>query len=175
MVSSTQLLGIALVTLLVASGLAAAAGGYGPAAAAGGETARGPGNGVGPAADVVRSLDGHNSPWVTGDDRLDRFQARFDLTDEQMVELREDVGAMVLDGADHDAVQAEILTALERFGVENPTLGPTDGVPLGDGPRSLGPRGPADGRVGGFGTPGAGMGNAGGVGPYGPADGSCMG
>lgn len=181
MISPIKLLGIALLTLLVASGVAAAAG---PAAAVGDRTARGPGTGVGPAADVVRPLDGHNSPWVTGDVRLDRFQARFDLTDEQLAELRADVSAMILDGADHDAVQAEILTMLEQFGVEDPALGPMVGVPLGDGPQYLGPNGPgyggqngpADGRFDGVGAPGvASNGSVGGVGPNGPADGSCVG
>lgn len=169
MKTSIKVLGIALVALLVASGLAAATGGFGPAAAdaeqrrAGDGSANGYGNG--PVADADRPMDGQNSPWVTGDERLERFQERFGLTDAQVEQIRVEVTAMIQDGADRDAVRAQVQTMLEEFGVDAPALGPMDGQRAGDGPH--GPRGPADGatRHGGFG--------AGGAGPHGPADGSC--
>lgn len=171
MKTSTKYLGIALVVLVVASGLAAAAGGYGSGpVATDGDTTR-TGNGVGPATDADRPYDGQNNPWVTGDERLDRFQARFGLTDAQMEQIRAEVTAMIQDGADHDAVQAQVRTTLENYGVDDPALGPMDGQRLGDGPRGPGAGfGPADGtaRHGGYGGFGAGGG------PHGPGAGPCM-
>ncbi|MFB6129976.1 MAG: hypothetical protein ABEJ28_04040 [Salinigranum sp.] len=171
MKTTTKLLGIALVTILVASGLGAAAGGFGagPIAGDGLRTPLG-GGGVGPVGVADRPLDGHNSPWVTGDERLDRFQARYDLTDTQMEQIRTEVAAMIDDGADRQAVQAKVETMLADFGVETPALGPRYDGRLGDGPRGAGLYGPADGvaRHGGFG-------GHGGIGPNGVMDGSCMG
>lgn len=168
MKTSTKLVVTALAVLVVASGLAAAAGGYGSGPLAGDgdrTTAR---DGTGPATDAERPYDGHNSPWVTGDDRLEQFQERFGLTDAQMEQLRAEVTTMMQSGESHDAIQAQIRTTLENYGVDAPALGPMDGHRMGDGPRGPG-HGPAFGtaRHGGMGA------NANG-GPYGPADGSCM-
>jgi Spy/CpxP family protein refolding chaperone len=178
MKTSTKFLGIALVVLVVASGLAAAAGGYGIGPTATDRDQTPTRGGSGPVTTADRPYDGHNSPWVTGDERLEQFQERFGLTDAQMAQLRADVTAMIQDGTDHDAIQAQIRTTLENYGVDDPALGPMDGPRLGDGPRGTGTGphgpgagvGPADGtaRHGGHGGFGAGGG------PYGPADGSCM-
>lgn len=159
---SLKLLGVGLVVLLAASSLAAAGGyGTGPLAGDGVQAAPGGGNGVGPVATADRPFDGHNSPWMTGDERLERFQERFGLTDEQVDQIRTEVQAMIQDGADHDAIRAQVQTMLENFGVDIPALGPMNGQHFGDGPRGHGLHGPADGmaRTGG---------------PNGPADGSCM-
>jgi hypothetical protein len=168
MKTSTKSLGIALVVLVVASGLVAAAGGYGtgPVATDRDQTTTRAGSGGGPVTPADRPYDGHDSPWVTGDDRLDRFQARFGLTDAQMEQIRTEVTAMIQDGADRDAVQAQVRTMLENYGVDDPMLGPMDGQRLGEGPRGAGPGpygpgagfGPADGPTrpgwhGGFGGP----------------------
>lgn len=170
MKTTIKLLGVALVVLVVGAGLATATGGFGPRIYAGDAdrpaNGPGPGDGIGPVADGDRPHDGRYSPWITGDDRLDRFQDRFDLTDAQMEQLRTDVVAMIEDGEDHDAIRAYVVTTLEAFDVENPALGPTADRQMGDGPRNAGPHGPADG--------GARQGGFGGTGPRGPADGGCI-
>lgn len=160
-----KLFAVALVGVLAFTGFAAGTGSIGsvtdaaPMAASG----FGPGDGTGPVHDGdARPMDGSNSPWVTGDERLDRFQERFDLTDEQMDELQTTMAALIEDGASHDEIRTTVTEMLAEFGVEDPTLGP-----------------PADAeqRHGGFGSGhGAGHGSGGGhgSGPHGPADGSCQ-
>jgi Spy/CpxP family protein refolding chaperone len=168
MKTSTKLLGIALVVLVAAAGVAAADVGL-ESAAADDRYGYGPDNGTGSATDADRPFDGSNSPWLTGDERLDRFQDRFDLTDEQVSEIRNEVTAMLDDGADRDAVRAQVESMLADFGVDDPTLGPVDGERLGTGPH-----GPADGTGNGSnGSGNAGADNGAGSGPHGPADGSC--
>ena len=171
-----QLLAVALVGLVVFSGFAAATGGIGvvdSVAAASGH-GFGPGDGTGPANATAaeRPRDGSHSPWVTGDDRLDRFQERFDLTDEQMAEIREAVQASMADGATRDEIRNTVIAMLEDFGVEDSQLGPP-----ADGERE-GPFGNGMGHHhgGGWGTAGPGNGHGGpgnGHGPHGPGDGSC--
>jgi hypothetical protein len=78
------------------------------------------------AVDDARHVDGSNSPWATGDGRLDAFQDRFDLTDEEMTEIRTAVNEALADGADRTEVRAVVLEKLEAFGVEDPGLGPFD-------------------------------------------------
>jgi hypothetical protein len=167
-----KLLAIALVAVLVTAGLAAAAGGYGAGVQAGDTDRTRTNDGQGPGHDAdARVQDGTNSPWLTDDDRLVQFQARFGLTDAQMNTLRTQVRAMLADGADHDAVREQVRTTLQSFGVEDPQLGPMDGF----GPRGSGA---GTGPMAGTGPhgPGSGMTHQGGAGtgPHGPADGSCM-
>ena len=190
MTTPLKLLGIALAVVLVATGLVAA--GYGPGAhAADGERTT-TGAGDGPVADADRPLDGSNILWMTGDERLERFQERFGLTDSQVEQIRTQVTAMIQDGADRDAIRAQVQTMLQNFGVEDPTLGPMAGQGLGEGQRygdgphaGDGPRAGSGTQAGhgpwaGAGQHGAGQHGGGhqgswGSGPHGPADGSCMG
>lgn len=143
------LIAIGLAALLAVSGVAAATGG--PA--------------VGTATQVQtddRPLDGSNSPWATEDERLELFQERFDLTDEQVAEIGTDVQALIDEDASREEIRDTVRERLEEYGVEDPTLGP----PADRGPGSNSVDRDADTR--------AGFGGAGGSGPHGPADGSCL-
>lgn len=172
MKTSMQLLGIALVALLVTAGLAAAGGfGQGVAAGDGERPTNDAGNGVGQAADADRPFDGSNSPWVTDDERLERFQERFGLTGAQMEQVRAEVTAMFQNGADHEAVREQVRAMLQEFGVDDRALGPMAGERIGDVPFGHGPadaphqgNGPGDDTVRQGGNGG---------GPHGVADGSC--
>lgn len=164
----SKLLAVALVGVLAFSGLAAATGNvglysgvsekagnsFGPAAAAGGD----------------RPLEGSNSPWVGEDERLERFQERFDLTDEQVDEIQVAVEDAVDDGATREDIRATVMDMLEAYGVEAPTLGPP-----GDAERGYGQQRHGQGH--GFGGPahrenGTAAGSGPGNGPHGPANGS---
>ncbi|MFB6133145.1 MAG: hypothetical protein ABEJ44_07065 [Halanaeroarchaeum sp.] len=166
MTTKMTVLGVALVGLLAFTGFAAATSGVGFAADVQAQTndeTTWPAPTAGSAADQVdRPLDGSNSPWVTGDERLDLFQDRFNLTDEQVTDIRTEVQSMIEDGATREEIRATVTEMLASYGVANPTLGP-----------------PADGRLGagpfGQGTgDGTGFGGGPGAGPHGPADGSCL-
>lgn len=169
MKTTYTLLGLAMVGLLALTGVAAATGGGG-FATSNAQTAPtddvfGPGDGSGPlAADGDRPLDGSNSPWVTGDERLDRFQDRFDLTDEELVTIQGEVAAKIDDGASRDEIRSTILELLEQYGADDPTLGTAADGPGGD---QVG-HGPGTG-AGQFG-----QGYGAGGGPHGPANGSCL-
>ncbi|MFC7045031.1 hypothetical protein ACFQH6_05975 [Halobacteriaceae archaeon GCM10025711] len=160
MTTTLKLLAAALVALLVTAGLAAAAPGFT------GQTNGPAGTGV---AVADRPMDGSNSPWVTGDDRLDRFQDRFDLTDEQMETIRTAVVEQYESGATPAEMRATVTDLLAEFGVEDADLSPVmdrqrlqDGT--GDGPARDG-TGPRFGGQGHFGGQGQG--------PHGVMDGSC--
>lgn len=168
MKSTTTLLGIALVALLVTSGLAAAAGGAGLGVQASDGERTADGQDTDPVAEAQPAADGHNNPWVTGDDRLERFQERFGLTDPQMEQLRTQVRATIEDGADHDAIRAQVRTMLQEYGVDDPKLGPIDGQGPGVGTSGDGPRGHGTGQM----DRAAHQGSHG-TGPNGAADGSC--
>ncbi|MEF8775660.1 MAG: hypothetical protein V5A43_04050 [Haloarculaceae archaeon] len=194
MTTPLKLLGIALAVVLVATGFVAA--GYGPGAApADGEGTTATADTVsGPTADADGDLNGTNSPWMTGDERLERLQDRFGLSDAQMEDIRAQVTAMIQNGADRDTIRTQVRTMLENYGVEDPTLGPPDAEHLGEGSRAgsghqtgtaghgpmaghgsmagNGHQGSADHGPQGAGT--AGHGPMVGGGPHGPADGSCM-
>lgn len=171
----TKLLAVALVGVLAFTGFAAATGGIGFDSAAANSTGFGAGDGTGPihADDAERPLDGSNSPWVTGDERLDRFQERFDLTDDQMAAIQETVDGLIDDGGTPEEIHAAITEKLTEFGVEDPVLGPT-----GDR-QHLGPFGNGHGAGNGPGNDqgqlyGQGQMHGQGLGPHGPADGSCL-
>ena len=72
---------------------------------------------LGPPAD--RPRDG-----TVPDPAFDRLQERYDLTDEQVADLRETVESMIDDGANRTAIHDAIVEKLESFGVEDPELGP---------------------------------------------------
>ncbi|PTD93956.1 hypothetical protein C9439_05040, partial [archaeon SCG-AAA382B04] len=69
--------------------------------------------------DYERPLDGSNSPWVTGDERLDFIQEKFDLTDSQLEEIRTGVISLIEEDADPQEIQDFITQKLEEFGVED--------------------------------------------------------
>ncbi|MFB6093621.1 MAG: hypothetical protein ABEJ77_01600 [Halanaeroarchaeum sp.] len=169
--NTTTILGVALLALVATTGFAAASGGVGPATDATTTDGAGDGPGTGIAAtDVDRPLDGSNSPWVTGDERLAAFQERFDLTDRQVAEIRSAVQAELQDGASPEAVRETVRAMLESFGVTDPTLGPP-----ADGGQGRGPFGAGTGPGGWAGASDGGVGGPAGVGgPHGPADGSCV-
>ena len=170
MKTTYTVLGVAMVALLALTGVAAATGGAGFAASnaqAAADEGFGVGNGTGPVADDSdRPLDGSNSPWVTGDERLDRFQERFDLTDDELATIQNEVESMIDEGASQDEIRSTIVEVLEEYGVDDPTLGPaadgTGGGQFGQGPGT------------GAGQIGQGPGNGASGGPHGPADGSCL-
>jgi hypothetical protein len=179
------LFGAALVALVAITGFATAAGsGALPADTTAVDAGFGPGDGptdgTGPvnATTADRPMNGTNSPWVTGDERLDLIQERFDLTDEQMNEIQTEVQSLVDEGASQDEIRSTVTEMLESYGVEDPTLGPAAdgstgmaGGGYGAGAGGQG-QGPADGTGSGS-SAGAG-GYGGGSGPHGPADGSCL-
>ena len=166
---TTTLLAVALVALVAFTGFAAAAGaGLGPAEQTDVNT-----DGAAVSTTDDRALDGSNSPWMTGDDRLDRFQDRFALTDEQVETIRTTVLPMIEEGAAREEIRETVLNQLDAFGVTEPSLGPpADGGP-GAGSfgqdRDGGAMGPTEHGGQGF------AGTAGQGGPHGPGDGSCLG
>jgi Spy/CpxP family protein refolding chaperone len=186
----TKIVALALVALLAFTGFAAATGGVGLAAGDAQAQANGNGasDGTGPiAASAECPRDGSNSPWVTGDERLERFQDRFDLTDDQMDEIQTDVQSLVESDATPEEIRATVTEMLESYGVADPTLGPPADGRQATGPHGHGPGvGQGNGAGGGQGSgenvgQGAGgaagqggVGSAGGAGPHGPADGSCL-
>ncbi|AKH97768.1 hypothetical protein [Halanaeroarchaeum sulfurireducens] len=162
----TKLLGVAMVGMLAFTGFAAASTGAGLAPAANADTN---------STDVDRPLDGSNSPWATDDERLELFQERFDLTDEQVEEIQEAVESEMDADASRETIRNTVTEKLQEFGVDGPTLGPTDDR-VGTGPHGQNAgNGNAAGAGAGHGAAGGnGPGNAQGAGPHGPADGSCM-
>lgn len=131
------------------------------------------------------------------DPAFDRLQERYDLTEEQVADLRETVESMIDEGANRTAIHDAIVEKLESFGVEDPELGPraawqngnASGAPWGlfgfgphangqgSGQHAHGPgHGPRHGPGHGHGGNGNGIGNASaGSGPgagYGPGGGA---
>jgi hypothetical protein len=169
-----KLLAVALVGLVAVSGVAAATGGFSMAAVASNTMApgygHGPGDGTGPLNESERALDGSNSPWATGDERLDMLQVRFNLTDSQVQAIRDEVRAMIENDAAPGEIRSINTEMLAEYGVEDPALGPP-----ADGGQGAGPFGHGNGAGHGFGHgPADGTGNGHGAGPHGSADGSCM-
>jgi len=183
MKTTYTVVGVVLVALLAFTGFAAASGGVGlgasdAQAAANGNAA---GDGTGPiATDADRPRDGSNSPWVTGDERLERFQERFGLTDEQMDEIQSEVQSLVESDATPEEIRATVTEMLASYGVEDPTLGPPADDRQAAGSYGQGPgAGQGNGAGAGQGNganagQGGGFGSGGGAGPHGPADGSCL-
>lgn len=165
------LLGVVLVSMMALTGGAAAAGGLDVADAVT-EQFNGPGS-QGPAGDALVAQNGSNSPWVTGDERLETFQERFDLTDDQVATIQAEVTTLIEADASPEEVRTAITDRLADYGVENPALGPPT-----DGRQAAGPFGHADGAGQGQGHgPADGTGYRGqnaNTGPQGPADGSCL-
>jgi len=167
------LLGVLLVGLVALTGGAAATGDLGVADTdAQSFNDNGPGT-QGPADNAMLAHDGSNSPWVTGDERLDMFQERFDLTDDQVATIQDEVTKLIETDAPPEEVRTAITDRLADYGVENPALGQP-----ADGQQAAGPfghanaaghgqgHGPADGT--GYGSQNTDSG------PRGPADGSCL-
>lgn len=148
----TLVAAVAAIALLVVAGTAAA---------------QGAGFAAPPADD--RPLNGTYNPWTADDWRLDRIQARYDLTDEQVATIQDAVETALADGATPLEIRAVVHDQLEAFGIEV-------GEPLGPG-AAMGPRG-FGGQASGYGPaddrPGFGMGGHGGMGGFGLRDGSCM-
>lgn len=162
-----KLLGVTLVALMAITGGAAATGGFGAATDA--QTLNDNGNQA-TANNATLAQDGSNSPWVTGDERLDMFQDRFNLTDSQVQSIQDEVTTMIENDGAPDEIQSTITDMLADYGVEDPELGPPADGGQGEGPFGQGAgqgNGPADGT-------GNGTGHGAGNGPHGPADGSCM-
>lgn len=67
--------------------------------------------------------DGSNSPWISEDQRLEMIQNRFQLTDEQVNEIQNEVQTMIKNGEEPQTIRAQIQTKLEEYGVEEPNLG----------------------------------------------------
>jgi hypothetical protein len=168
-----KLLGVTLVGLMAITGGAAAATGGFTVADTDAQTFNG--NGAGdqvPTDNATLAQDGSNSPWVTGDERLDMFQDRFNLTDSEVQSIQVEVKTLIENDAAPEDIQSTVRSLLEDFGVEDPAVGqPVDGGqgegPFGQGAGAGQGNGPADGT-------GNGAGQGAGNGPHGPADGSCM-
>lgn len=158
MQTTTKLLGVALVALVAFTGFAAAGGAGTMTSTADQPVGAADGN----LTATDRALDGSNSPWVTGDERLELFQERFDLTDEEVQAIQEEVQTLSENDADPTEIRETVQSMLTEFGVEDPVLGPPADGRLGEGPF-----GQAHGQ-------GQGQGGVGGQGPHGPADGSCL-
>lgn len=170
-----KLLGVALVGLMAITGGAAAATGGFTVADTDAQTFNGNSAGDQVATDnATLAQDGSNSPWVTGDERLDMFQDRFNLTDAEVQSMQDEVTTMIENDATPEDIQSTVTSMLKDFGVEDPAVGqPIDGG-QGEGPFDQGAgagqgNGPTDGT-----GPGNGAGQGAGSGPHGPADGSCM-
>ncbi len=170
-----KLLGVALVGLMAITGGAAATTGGLSVADTDAQTINGNGHGNQTTADnATMAQDGSNSPWVTGDERLDVFQERFDLTDGQVEAIQEEVTTMIENDASPDEIRSTITDMLSDYGVEEPELGQP-----ADGGQAAGPFGQGDGAGQGHGNgpadgTGNGAGQSAGSGPHGPADGSCI-
>lgn len=153
------LVAVALVATVLFAGVAAAQGPFAPAA--------------------DRPADGTNSPWLVGDDRLDRIQERYDLTDAEIETVRAAAAAAAADGLEPGELRSVVEAELAELGVDDAGAGPADRErrylgPRGDGPRGDG-TGPQAGPRGGNGFgggPRAGFGD----GPRGDGlrDGSCL-
>ena len=151
--------------------------------------------------DVGPPTDAQARNGTVPDRAFERLQERYDLTDEQVTDLRETVESMIDDGANRTAIHDTIVEKLEEFGVEDPELGPRaawqngnasdapwglfgfgphangQGSGHGHGPGS-GPHGHGSGNGpqgnGAGNGPGNGYAGAGGPGQgHGPGDGSC--
>ncbi|MFW5896038.1 MAG: hypothetical protein ACOCUA_01495 [archaeon] len=134
---------------------------------------------VGPPTDAqARNASNGTVP----DPAFDRLQERYDLTDEQVTDLRETVESMIDDGANRTAIHDAIVEKLEEFGVEDPELGPQAAWQNGDasgapwGLFGFGPHANGQGSGHGHGPHGDGAGNgnatAGGPGAgHGPGNG----
>lgn len=168
-----KLLGVTLVALMaITGGAAAATGGLG-VAATDAQTLNG---NQATADNATLAQDGSNSPWVTGDERLDLFQDRFNLTDSQVQSIQDEVTSLIENDVAPDEIQSTITDMLADYGVEDPELGPP-----ADGGQEEGPFGQGNGAAQGQGNGSAdgtgvghGAGQGAGGGPNGPADGSCM-
>ncbi|MEF8825014.1 MAG: hypothetical protein V5A34_00820 [Halapricum sp.] len=181
---TAKTLGVTFVALVAVVGVAAASPLAGVAVADDGSMTQ--------ITEEDRPLNGTNSPWMADDDRLDRFQDRFDLTDEQVDEIQSAVTDQIEAGADRTEIRSTVTAMLTEYGVDEPELGPPadaqDRLGLADGQGT----GPADGQQSGP-TDGTGYQHGNGAsstggsqqgfghgqqgqsnGPHGPADGSCL-
>lgn len=84
--------------------------------------------------DYERPEDGSNSPWITEDQRLEMFQNRFQLTDEQVNEIKNQVQTMIQNEEEPEKIKTEIQNKLEEYGIEEPNLGIGKGQNQGQGP-----------------------------------------
>lgn len=73
--------------------------------------------------DYERPMDGRNSPWVIEDERLDRFQERFELSDAQMEEIKKEIDALSEEEIDHEEIEVIVERKLKGFGINDPELG----------------------------------------------------
>lgn len=170
-----KVLGVALVGLMAITGGAAATSGDFAVSATDAQMIQDNGYGNQTTPDnATLAQDGSNSPWVTGDERLDMFQERFNLTDDQVEAIQEEVTTRVDNDATPDEIQSTITEMLSDYGVDDPELG----QPAAGG-QAAGPFGQGNGAGQGQGNgpaddTGNGAGQGAGSGPHGPADGSCM-
>ncbi|MFB6116345.1 MAG: hypothetical protein ABEK10_02425 [Candidatus Nanosalina sp.] len=75
-----------------------------------------------------RPMDGSNSPWVVQDERLDRFQERFDLTDQQMSELQSEIP----EDPSHEEIEETVSSYMESQGIDFEPQGPREESVLRD-------------------------------------------
>ena len=73
--------------------------------------------------DYERPADGSNSPWLSNDGRLARFQERFNLSDNQMTQLRERVQSMFENYITPAKIRETVRAQLESWGIKDPELG----------------------------------------------------
>ena len=185
--TSYKLLSVILVGLMAMTGFAAATGSVGvaDAKAVGNENGFDMVDGSGPinASDGERNFNRSNNPWSTGDERLDRFQERFDLTEEQVQSIQVEVQSMLNEDASREDIRHTVRSMLSNFGVEDPALGrPSDGaqskraIRQANGYRVGQGYSYAHGHGVGNGTDqhGPTVGSEHRSGPHGPADGSCL-
>ncbi|MEA1992920.1 MAG: hypothetical protein U9N35_00785 [Euryarchaeota archaeon] len=72
--------------------------------------------------DYERPTDDRGSLRVNRDERVERFWERFDLTNEQITAIQEEVVNMIDEGAGHEKIRETVETMLKSFGVEGPEL-----------------------------------------------------
>lgn len=61
-----------------------------------------------------RPMDGSNSPWVAQDERLDMFQNRFDLTDQQMSEMQSEIP----EDPSHEEIEETVSSYMDSQGID---------------------------------------------------------
>lgn len=120
MKKKTEMVAVLLLGMLAMSGLGLAAQ-YGSGPGLRDEDSDGTPNRLD--EDYERPMDGSNSPWVTGDDRLERFQQRFDLSDDQLQEIKEGIASLSEEDINHDEIRVIVNSKLKEFGVEDPEFG----------------------------------------------------
>lgn len=75
-----------------------------------------------PQFDQDRPMDGSNSPWVVQDERLDMFQERFDLTDQQMSELQSEIP----EDPSHEEIEETVSSYMDSQGIDFEHQGPRE-------------------------------------------------